>query len=246
MNSGRNLCLLSLLACLLSSPVLKAQAVADLQAPFKVSFKLTANTPTVGRSVSDGSAYETLAKFVSVTVTQRDLLASLIEDGKIAPPLTGWSIVGRVRSDEALGLEHRLFAVKKGQPDFALDENEADETDELTFESGFLISSFKERYHSAGFYTGSGTIRFNVIGSFNADGEPMYLSGNVSFPYAYKEAALDLTKVTIPVPGAVSLELTGGAVLQDDYLGEFSVLIEGTLGFGAHKIIAVHSADSEL
>ena len=170
------------------------------------------------------------------------MLISLIENGKIAGPLSGWSLVARVRSDQALGLEHRLFAVKKGQPDFALDD---EDTDALAFESAFAINAFKESYHPAGFYTGAGTIRFHVIGSFNPDDEEMYLSGNVTFPYAYKEALLDSTKVTVPIPGAVALKLTGGAVIHDDYLGDFPVVIEGTMGLGAHKIAALYAVDSE-
>ena len=243
MKSGNRFFLFSLLSCLALTPALQADAVADLQAPFTMALKLTANTPPIGRSVADGSAYETSAKFFAVTFTQRDILVSLIEEGKIAPPLSGWSVVARVRSDEAPVLGHRLFAVKKGQPDFALDD---EEEDTLTFEPGFLINAFKERYHSSGgYYTGSGTGRFHVAGFLNADGEAMYLGGLATYSYAFKEATLDSATVTIPVPSAISLKLTGGAVFVDEELGEFSAIIEGSMGFGAHKITAVRTADSE-
>ena len=234
--------LFSLLSSLTLLPALQAEAVADLQAPFTMALKLTANTPPFGRVVANGGAYETSARFFSVTFTQRDMLVSLIEEGKIAPPLSGWSIVARVRSDDAPLLGHELFAVKKGQPDFALDE---EEEDTLTFEPGFLINAFKERYYSSGgYYTGSGTGRFHVAGSFNVGEDAMYLGGLATYAYTFKEATLDSDKVTIPVPTSISLKLTGGARFVDEELGEFSALIEGTMGFGAHKITAV--TESEL
>lgn len=217
----------------------RAETVADLQAKFSLALKVTANTPPVGYYVK-GGAYESIAKFVTVTITQRDLLADLISEGKIAAPLAGWSIVARATSESAFGLEYALFAVKKGQPDYAMDGDEQ----VLDLDHGYIVESFKARYLNE-YFTGSGTLRYNVFGPLVSSGETIHLSGNVTLPYAYKVVTLDSAKTSFALPGTVSLKLFGDAMLHDDELGEFAVIVEGSMSFSAHAITAVRIADSE-
>jgi hypothetical protein len=98
-------------ACLaiVLAPVALADAQVDFEANLAVSLKITAGIRLPDRLVRNGTALESSSRFISARVTQRDILQSLIEDGRIAGPLAGWRIVGRTRNYEFLELNYFYF-----------------------------------------------------------------------------------------------------------------------------------------
>lgn len=219
----------------LSSPFASAEPIAQFQADVTVNIKLT-----VGVSHPNSTHTNPVARFLSVRLTQRDILEGLIDDGRIAGPLRGWKIIARTEGEGFVGLDYRLFAVKDGQPDHALDQ---EETRALAMGSDFLIAAYRERLASGGFYTGAGTFRTAILGTFNPDGEPLYLSGLATLPYSYKTFTHDDAKVSVPVPGNVVLKVTGGTRTVIDVIGETNLLAEGAITLKSHKVVSLKSAD---
>jgi hypothetical protein len=214
-----------------ASPV-DAQALANLEASFSPSLTLTYNT--IGKTrVLQNSGEETSTDFVSFTVGARDILGDLIYNGRIAGPLTGWKLVARATSDEAVGLRYRLYAVKTGQPDYPL---ETGGLDALDLGPSFIITKIKEVLYGDGHYTGSGTIRYYTSGTFAFATYNLYLAGNTSVPYSYKMHTVGADKLSVVLPGTVEAKVNGGQTFEAE---NASVLAAGSLKFSSHRILSV-------
>ena len=215
-----------------ASPV-DAQALANLEATFSPSLTLTYNT--VGKTrLLRNSGEETSTDFVSFTVGARDILGDLIYHGRIAGPLGGWKLVARATSDEALGLRYRLYAVKTGQPDYAL---ATGEPDALDLGPSFIITKIKEVLYGDGHYTGSGTIRYYASGTFAFATYDLYLAGNTSVPYSYRMHTVGDDKLSVVLPGTVEAKVNGGQTFEAE--NDASVLASGSLKFSGHRILSV-------
>jgi hypothetical protein len=106
----------------------------------------------------------------------------------------------------------------------------------------FPIVAFKERANQTSI-AGSGTIRAAVSGTFNPEGEVLRLSGFASLPYTYQQLPLGNSKVSVGVPGAVSLRVLGGGVIEVDFLGPTTILAEGTISLRSHRVTALNPAE---
>lgn len=223
------------LFALLGLPAATAAVVADLQSTLSFNLKLTTGFVTASRTVSGGQVEET-SKHSAIRLTQRDLLLDLIEDGLIAGPLSGWSLVARATSDTADNFDYNLVAVKRGQPDYVLAE---DDSEVLDLQIGPMPLAYKVRYQGETIVSGSGTALGSFIGSFNSDGESLNLAGTIRAPFSYKRTAFNGGFVNIFVPGKVTLTTLGGAELNDPELGYLPTVIEGSFTFSPHTITAV-------
>jgi hypothetical protein len=233
MKSSRSLLFLFALVGAVSAPVASAQVVADLQAQFDLKLKLTANTQPQRAYVLKNTAIESSAKFTSFTVTQKDWLIALIDDGAIASPLKGWSIIARSDSTDAFVLNYRLFAVKVGQPDYPLD---TEENRSLDLEPGFTIANYKEREFAGGIFTGSGTLKGSVLGTFTDAGGTYYLGGLNELPYVYKTTIMNQIKVNVPVPGTITCKVTGGAARANLDGSLYQTVAEGVISLKSHTV----------
>ena len=211
-----------------------AQATADVEAAVGVKLTLTFNTVRQDRYLKSG-AYESTTQFKSLTLTSRAVLEELIFTQRIAGPLSGWKLVARASNTGALALDYRLYAVKAGQPDYALDDGDVDA---LHFENAFFTSGYKETYYGGDHFTGSGKICYNAVGGFAFAGRDLFLAGNVTAPYTYKVFTTDGEKTSVGLPGTISAKLNGGMVFTEEGYNDISVLIDGTLTFSGHRIIA--------
>ena len=218
---------------------LRAQANANVEALFAPGLKLTFNTYPAGRTLKSG-AFESSSKLESVTLGARDILAELIDDGKIVGPLKGWKLVARCTSEEAIALAYRLFAVKAGQPDYPLD---SEETAALDFEGGFAISGFKEVYHGGGFITGTGKVHYYVLGQAVFNDRTLQLSGNTAVSYGYKVLTVDDVKISVGMPKTSTTAVQGGMVFSEEGYEPFNVLISGSLKFSDHRILSLIASD---
>ncbi len=212
-----------------------AAVVADLESTFSLKLTLTTSFYVGAKSVAGGQVEEQ-AKLATIRLTQRDLLESLIEDDEIAGPLSGWSLVARTTSDDAEDVDYSLFAVKRGQPDYPLDE---EDTEALDLEVGPMPMGYKVRYLGDTPTSGSGTVLGSFSGVFESDGETLNLGGIVRAPFSYKKTPFDDGTAVVLVPGKVTLNVLGGADLYDSELGYLPTVIQGSFAFAPHKITAV-------
>lgn len=216
-----------------------AALVADLQAPVTISLKLTRDTEPKSRPIDGG--YELSTTFASVSLTGRDFLQQLIDEGKIIGPLRGWGLVIRCTSDEADNLNHRLYAVKAGQPDYAVDTGE---TRALGFEQPYLTSALRLRSVGGEIVSGRDTQKFSVAGTFTAPISPMSLYGVGQTSLAVKPFSLGSNSGSVSVPSRVALDLSGGFVVEGD--GDVDIyIVEGSIIYGQHRVTALRVAPSE-
>lgn len=231
--------LASLLAPLALASSASAALVADLQAPFTVALTLTRDTNPTIKPISGG--HELTTTFQTVRVTARDFLQSLIDEGKIMPPLKGWNLVVRCTTDEVYGLDRHVFAVKAGQPEYALD---GAETPILDFGPDFLISSARIRSVGEQLTSGNDHKRFSFSGTFDTPLTPMDLSGLGEIRIVYKPVSLGSASGSVPVPTRVALAPTGGVHVGGQLGGEVYI-VEGALTYGLHHVTALHVVTEE-
>lgn len=226
-------CLFGLL-CVGAPPAL-AQAKANLEANVVPSLVFTYNTALQEKLLRSG-AMESSTRFESFSVGARDILVELIYTNRIPGPLTGWKLVARADSTNAIVLGYRLYAVKTGQPEYALD---SESVDALNIVPSFAISKFKEVFHGGRHYTGSGTFSYYASGYFAFADYNLYVAGNTTAPYTFKVLTVGEAKekVSVGVPGTIESKV-GGGMFVDEETGA-SILVSGSLKFSSHRILSL-------
>jgi len=214
-----------------------AALVADLQAPLRIALELTRDTQIQSRPSAGG--FLITGRFDTVRLTSRDFIEKLIEEGKIVGPLRGWRLVVRCTSDDSDNLDHRVYAVKAGQPDLALDSAEAPI---LGFDQPYMTSAFRIRTKSEQIVSGRVTRKFSVGGTFVTPVSPMDLSGVGELSLDYKPVSLGDARASIPLPSRVDLTLGGGFFVEN--AGEIYI-VEGNIVYGRHRVTALRSVSSE-
>lgn len=214
-----------------------AALVADLQAPLRIALELTRDTNIHSRPVEGGLLLT--GSFDTVRLTPRDFIEKLIEEGKIVGPLRGWKLVVRCTSDDADSLDHRVYAVKAGQPDHALDNAEAPI---LGFDQPYMTSAFRLRTRSEQIVSGRATRKFSVSGTFVAPVSPMDLAGVGELFLDYKPVSLGDARASLPIPSRVELTLGGGFFVEN--AGEIYI-VKGDIVYGRHRVTAIRSVSSE-
>ena len=217
-----------------------AALVADLQAPFTVSLKLSSTTDSVSRAVSGGFTYT--SQFGAVRFTARDLLADLIADGSIVGPLRGWRIVARTTTDEVYGVSHRLFATKSGQPDYALDDESASV---VYFETRYLTSAFRVRTRGETVTASTNDLRFALDGTVRTPVLPLDLAGTGRTILIGRTVTLGDISELLLIPDSIKTSLSGGGEVDMENEGPVIYIVEGTLNFGAHRATAVRVVSEE-
>jgi hypothetical protein len=213
-----------------------AALVADLQAPVTIALKLTRDTDIKTRPIEGGNEFSNT--FATVRLTAADFLEQLIEEGKIVGPLRGWKLVIRCTSDDADQLDHRLYAVKAGQPGYAID---VDDARTLDFEQPYLTSALRMRSVGGKIVSGRDTQKYAVSGVFNAPISAMNLFGFGETSLKIKSVALGGTRDYVSVPSRVSMNLSGGfAATEENAVNVY--IVDGTIGYGQHHVTALRVA----
>ena len=233
------LLLASLVAPLGLASTASAALVANFQAPFTVALTLTRDTEPKIKPISGG--HELTTSFQTVRITARDFLQNLIDEGKIMPPLAGWSLVVRCTSNDVYGLDRQVFAVKAGHPEYALDGVDAPAID---FGPDFLISSARLRSVGGQLTSGNDQKKFSFSGAFDTPLSPMNLAGVGRIILVYKTFSLGSDSGAVPVPTRVDLWPTGGVHVGGQLGGEVYV-VEGDITYGQHRVTALRSVAAE-
>lgn len=216
-----------------------ASLTANFQAPVTIDLALTRDSELKNKPITGGQAIS--SKFITVRVTARDFLVKLIEDGEIMGPITGWKLVARSTSDDAPVLGHRLFAVKSGQPDYALDTGE---TTVLNFAQPQTLSAIDIRSISEKIVSGNDVRKFTVSGVFNAPIASLPLSGLGEAKLVYRPFSLGSTSASVPVPERIDLALNGGFSL-DGPSGVEVYVVKGGIVIGAHRVTKLQAAAAD-
>jgi hypothetical protein len=210
----------------LASPV-SAALVANLQAPLNVAVFLTQNNALPPRDFPDGTR-EMQVSFVTARLTTRDFIEKLIEDGRIVGPLSGWRIVARIPSDAAFDIAHRLYAVKPGQPDHALDEPT------LSLASKSTMSAFRVRSRNDEILRGGGSVRGSVTGTFFTPAAALDVAAVFDKRYTYRIARLGSLARQVAVPDSITLDVVGHSRPEEE-----PYIVGGAIAFGRHQITSV-------
>jgi hypothetical protein len=213
-----------------------AALIADLQAPVTIALKLTRDTEIKSRPIEGGQEFSNA--FATVRITARDFLELLIEEGKIVRPLTGWSLVVRCTTDEADQLDHKLYAVKAGQPGYAID---LDDARTLDFEQPYLTSALRMRSVGGKIVSGSDTQKYAVSGTFNAPISSMNLFGFGETALTIKPVALGSARDYVSIPSSVTLNLSGGFAATAENLVDIYI-VNGTIAYGQHYVTSLRVA----
>ena len=207
----------------------RATTYADIQAPFTFSLAAT----FVGdESESAGDIkYTRSAKTITVRVTERDVLDSLITDNKIARPLTGWRLVARASLPRANDLCYQIYAVKLGQPDYLVTFNGKSTFD---FDVGKPVQAYKQLIdESVNYYTGSGTTKYAAFGYLNLYDQDMRLGGIATTTFLFSHFGSGMNVTTLTVPKTTVFSVRGDASFYDYDLGLVDLVLDGTIKFGA-------------
>ncbi len=216
-----------------------ASLAAKFQAPVTIDLALTRDSDLKSTPITGGQSIT--SKFITVRVTARDFLQKLIDEGEIMGPLAGWNLVARSTSDDAPVLGHRLFAVKTGQPDYALDTGE---TPVLNFSQPQTLSAVDIRSISEKIVSGHDSRKFTVTGVFDAPIAPLPLSGLGETKLVYRPFSLGSTSASIPVPARIDLALTGGFSLEGPG-GVEIYTVRGAIIIGSHRVTKLQSVAAD-
>jgi hypothetical protein len=219
--------LASLLA--LAAPA-SAALVADLQAPLTIAVKLTSTNPLAPRDLPDGTR-ELQSRFVTARLTARDFIEKLIEDGRIVGPAPGWRLVARTDSNSRFLIPSRLYAVKPGQPDHALDAST------LALQGEDILEAFRVRSRNDEVVSGRGSLKGSVTGSIITPAAPLVVAAVFDQDYTYRLARLGSIAEQLILPDSIRVNLVG-----DSQLDEEPGIAEGSLVFGRHQITSVRVA----
>ena len=188
---------------------------------------------------------EDKSKIVVTRVGVKEVLQEMLDNGEIAGPITGWSILGVGVSDE-VSEEYGyidgplLFAVKTGQAPVSVDATFSGIAGVATSSGKIVSDSAKVTETITGSGTYKGALNFSLLGretSCIATASDKYVKGNLkvgteSIPYG------------MYVAGAVSLKGIVGGVRDESDGGLYEAVIEGSASLAAAKVADVESFES--
>jgi hypothetical protein len=213
-----------------------AALIADLQAPVTIALRVTHDTEIKSRLIEGGQEFSN--NFTTVRLTARDFLEQLIEEGKIVGPLTGWTLAVRCTTDEADQLDHKLYAIKAGQPGYAID---IDDARTLDFEQPYLASALRMRSVGGKIVSGRDTQKYSVSGTFNAPISPMNLFGVGETLLEIKPVSLGGIRDYVSIPTEVTMNLSGGFAASVENLVN-AYIVQGSISYGQHKVTSLRVA----
>lgn len=212
--------------------------VADLEANYISRLTMSASFGLPETTNGDGSL-NSASKRVTVTVGNRDLLQFLLDASLIAKPMRGWKIVARTTSTDAENLGYRLYAVKTGQPDFALDEAQEGEAFRAT--RGYAAPAYRLRSAQETILSGGGSVLTSYYLKLHSGTDELDLYGIATFPFTFKAATLGESTQRVLVPGTVVLKAMGDGVVSDSSFGEFPVVVQGSVTISGHRITGLRA-----
>ena len=188
---------------------------------------------------------EDKSKIVVTRVGVREVIQEMLDNGEIAEPITGWSILG-VSVSEEVSDEYGyidgplLFAVKTGQAPVSADAAFSGIAGLATSSEKIVSDSAKGTETITGSGTYKAALTFSFLGyetSCIATSSDKYVKGNLkvgteSIPYG------------MYVAGAVSLKGIVGGVYDGSVEGFYEAVIEGTASLTAAKVANVESFES--
>jgi hypothetical protein len=196
---------------------------------------------------------EFVAKVVSKRYGNRELITELVQNGDIAGPIAGWSLVYIYDGDptEQEFLEPTLVARKRGQRDRELDIIDYDFSGgasaynylgATTFRNGVPnVSTVRGRYN----FEYAASIGF-AFGDLTANLGGLEIGSGSLFSY-YPDPTDRSVADAFSVPGAIRYTNLVGATtgdgfeVEDDEFFEFGSLVTGTASIGASRVITMRT-----
>jgi hypothetical protein len=222
----------------LAAPAASAQVTAYLESGFGLALTVTTSYLHSENTFPNGDISSDRRE-ISVRLIPRDLIEGLIEDGVIPAPLAGWRIVARAQGPDAEQLRYTYFAVKKGQPEIAL------EGENAPFSMGEIavrVLSYKLRSDSASvILSGSGRSQIAFQTTFQVVDGNFQISGLATVPFSYKKVPKGMLGPVAFAPGKVAARVLGGGSGSDPDIGEFVFTVHGSIAFSEHRILSTQS-----
>lgn len=209
------------------------EVVLDVEAPFSLAWTVTF-PGSAKQSVGSSGQVTVSYKNYPTRATTRDLLTPLIRDGLISGPLSGWKVVARASSPDAVLGRYRLYAIKKGEPDYLITDPDENPVMNLDIYGGpFSVS---EKYQRMLFVSAASTGQVYYRGNFWLSPVSFFVSGLARLSYTYRSVTVSGVSGAPALPGSATFSVQGMGLYPVPNEDGIAVTAVGSITLGPHRV----------